>query len=148
MAILEGAPNAFNGVQRKLGFEDAVSAAGLRVVASQTANWETSQASQVAAAMLTAHPDLEGAAVRQRFDGARRGRRRSRRRPHGRRSPSSASTTSPRCAPLIADGRMLATADQHGDRLAVYGIEYALEILKTKATPADRETPVDLVVKK
>jgi ribose transport system substrate-binding protein len=50
-------------------------------------------------------------------------------------------------APLIADGRMLATADQHGDLLAVYGIEYALEILKTKATPADRETPVDLVTK-
>ena len=47
--------------------------------------------------------------------------------------------------PLLADGRMLATADQHGDRLAVYGIEYALEMLKNKTTPADRETPVDLV---
>jgi hypothetical protein len=29
--------------------------------------------------------------------------------------------------------------------LAVFGIEYALEMLKSKAAPADRETPVDLV---
>ena len=41
---------------------------------------------------------------------------------------------------------MIATADQHGDRLAVYGIEYALERLRAPATAlADRETPVDLV---
>ena len=32
----------------------------------------------------------------------------------------------------------MATADQHGDRLAVFGIEYALEMLKTKTTPESR----------
>jgi ribose transport system substrate-binding protein len=46
---------------------------------------------------------------------------------------------------LIRDGKVLATVDQHGDRLAVFGIEYALEILRTKQAPADRETAVDLV---
>ena len=46
---------------------------------------------------------------------------------------------------LVRDGQMLATADQHADQLAVYGIEYALEMLETGAAPADRETPVDLV---
>jgi ribose transport system substrate-binding protein len=47
---------------------------------------------------------------------------------------------------LITSGDMVATADQHGDRLAVYGIEYALERLRAPATAlADRETPVDLV---
>jgi len=41
---------------------------------------------------------------------------------------------------------MVATADQHGDRLVVYGIEYAFERLRAPATAlADRETPVDLV---
>jgi ribose transport system substrate-binding protein len=54
---------------------------------------------------------------------------------------------------LIADGRLLATADQHGDLLAVYGIEFALQMLTQRAAgatdvrPADRETPVDLVTK-
>jgi len=46
---------------------------------------------------------------------------------------------------LVKDGRILATADQHGDQLAVFGIEYALEMLKTKGTPKSRETPVDLI---
>jgi ribose transport system substrate-binding protein len=46
---------------------------------------------------------------------------------------------------LMRDGAVLATADQHGDRLAVFGIEYALEMLRTKSAPSDRETPVDLI---
>jgi ribose transport system substrate-binding protein len=46
--------------------------------------------------------------------------------------------------PLLASGAMMATADQHADQLAVYGIEAALEVLKTKRT-ADRATPVDVI---
>ena len=46
---------------------------------------------------------------------------------------------------LVKQGDVLATADQHADQLAVYGIEYALDMLKNKTAPADRETPVDLV---
>lgn len=46
---------------------------------------------------------------------------------------------------LVREGRMVATADQHGDQLAIYGIEYALEMLAKRASPSDRETPVDLV---
>jgi ribose transport system substrate-binding protein len=46
---------------------------------------------------------------------------------------------------LIQDGRVLATADQHADRLAVFGIEYALKILRGEAKPDDMQTPVDLI---
>jgi ribose transport system substrate-binding protein len=49
--------------------------------------------------------------------------------------------------PLLNDGQVLATADQHGDRLAVFGIEVALKILKGEAPPADQTTAVDLVTK-
>jgi ribose transport system substrate-binding protein len=49
--------------------------------------------------------------------------------------------------PLLADGRILATADQHGDQLAVFGIEAALKVLRDKTTPADQQTPVDVVTK-
>jgi len=146
VAILEGAPNAFNGIQRKLGFEDAMTKAGMRIVSSQTANWETSQASQVAAAMLTAHPDL--AALLCANDSMALGAV-SAVRAAGRdaavRVVGFDNISAVR--PLLDSGRMLATADQHGDQLAVYGIEHALEILRTRATPADRETPVDLVTK-
>jgi ribose transport system substrate-binding protein len=46
----------------------------------------------------------------------------------------------------IRDGKILATADQHGDQLAVYGIETALKIMENPdAVPDDVETPVDLI---
>jgi ribose transport system substrate-binding protein len=49
---------------------------------------------------------------------------------------------------LIKEGKMLATADQHGDQLAVYGIQYALDSLAKKgASMEDRETKVDLITK-
>src|SRR5690606_9097808 len=59
VAIIEGVPTAFNAVQRKLGFEDAISSAGLRIVASQAGNWETAKANQVATSILTEHPDVK-----------------------------------------------------------------------------------------
>jgi ribose transport system substrate-binding protein len=46
---------------------------------------------------------------------------------------------------LIRSGEVLATADQHADLLAVYGIEYALQGLASDAVLEDRATPVDLV---
>ena len=46
---------------------------------------------------------------------------------------------------LLKEGRILCTVDQHGDKLAIYGIEYALEMLGGKGIPSDKETPVDLI---
>ena len=48
---------------------------------------------------------------------------------------------------LIREERILATADQHGGQLAVYGIEVALSILQGEAAPADKKTPLDLITK-
>jgi ribose transport system substrate-binding protein len=46
---------------------------------------------------------------------------------------------------MLADGRVLATADQHADQLAVFGIEAVLKMLQGDAAPADQTTAVDLV---
>ncbi len=144
VAILEGVPTAFNAQQRKAGFEDAMKAAGINIVSSQSASWETAKANQVAAALLVEKPELKAilcandsmalgavAAIRAAgkagqirvigFDNIQAVRQ------------------------LLKDGQVLATVDQHGDQLAVYGIEYALETLKNKTSPADRETKVDLI---
>jgi len=48
---------------------------------------------------------------------------------------------------MIRDDIIFATADQHGDQLAVFGIEAALAALNSSAAPADKKTPVDLVTK-
>lgn len=144
VAILEGAPNAFNGIQRKLGFDDAIGAAGLRVVSSQTGNWEAAIANQVASAIISEHPDLKAilcandsmalGAVGAVSAAGRAGA-----------ILVSGFDNISAVQQLVREGRVLATADQHGDRLAVFGIEYAREMLARKSAPADRETPVDLI---
>jgi len=144
VAILEGVPNAFNGIQRKLGFEDAMKAAGMNIVSSQSAYWETAKAEPIVAALVTEHPDLKAvlcandsmalgavAALKAAgkldevlvvgFDNILAVQR------------------------LLKEGKILCTIDQHADKLALYGIEYALEMLQGKRPPADRETPVDLI---
>lgn len=143
VAIIEGAPNAYNGVQRKLGFEDAAKAAGLIIAASQTAYWETGKANDVVTALLPAHKDLKGILCANdsmalgavsALDAA------------GRKEVLVVGFDNITDAQkLMKEGRMLCTVDQHADQLAVFGIEYALEILRNKATPADKETPVDLI---
>lgn len=142
--IVEGAPNAFNGIQRKLGFEDAMKAAGMNIVSSQSGYWETDKANQVVAAVATEHPDVKavlcandsmalGAVAALRAAG-----KLDRVLVVGFDNIAAAQQ-------LLKEGRLLATADQHGDQLAVFGIEYALDMLENKSTPTDRETPVDLV---
>ena len=59
VAILEGIPTAFNAQQRRLGFEDAMGAAGMRIVSVQSGQWEQDKANAIAAALLREHPDLK-----------------------------------------------------------------------------------------
>jgi ribose transport system substrate-binding protein len=144
VAMLEGIPTSFNGQQRKLGFEDAMNSAGLKIVDSQSASWEMSIANQTTAGILTAHPEIK--AILCCNDSMALG-------------ALSAAKSADRKNVLIAgfdnisavqqailDGHILATADQHGDQLAVYGIELAMEIINDAATERnDKVTPVDLV---
>src|SRR5690606_29388788 len=48
VAILEGIPSAFNARERKQGFVDGMTEAGMNIVTSQSANWEMAQANRVA----------------------------------------------------------------------------------------------------
>jgi ribose transport system substrate-binding protein len=144
VAILEGVPGAYNGVERRIGFEREAEALGLVVASSQPAHWETAKANQIASSLLSEIPDLKaflcandsmalGAVAAVKAAG-----REGRVLVVGFDNISAARE-------LVKSGKMVATADQHGDQLAVFGIEYALEMLKTKGTPQSRETPVDLV---
>ena len=144
VAIIEGAPNAFNAVQRKLGFQDAMKAAGMKIVSSQTGNWEMAKANQVASSIITEHPELKallcandsmalGAVAAVKAAGK-----------SGKILVVGFDNISA-AHKLLQSGELTATVDQHADKLAIYGIEYALEMLKTRGVPKDRETPVDLI---
>jgi ribose transport system substrate-binding protein len=144
VAIIEGIPNAFNGVQRKLGFEDAMKAGGMNIVSSQSGYWEMAKAEPIVSALVTEYADLK--AVLCANDNMALG-------------AISAIKTAGKTNDilvigfdnisavqrLLKEGKILCTVDQHGDKLAIYGIEYALEMLKGKGMPSDKETPVDLI---
>jgi ribose transport system substrate-binding protein len=147
IAIIEGAPNAYNGTQRRLGFLDAAAEAGLRVDRSQSAQWETARANQVVAAIISERPGTRAflCANDSMALGAVAALRAA-----GRAGDVLVGGFDNISAvqQLIRDGQIVATADQHGDALAVYGVEYALEMLRNpSATPRDRETPVDLITR-
>ena len=58
VAILEGKTTAFNGVQRRLGFEDAARDADSEIVTSQSADWETNKANGLTISILSEYPNL------------------------------------------------------------------------------------------
>ncbi|WP_044007664.1 sugar ABC transporter substrate-binding protein [Jannaschia sp. CCS1] len=144
VVIIEGNPGADNATQRRLGFEDAIATHGLELLESRTAHWETEEANQVFAAMLTAHPDLQGVmaandsmaiGVIEALDAA------------GRDDILVVGFDAvPAVLPMIEDGRMLATVDQFGQAMAANAIDLALEVLETGV---DLEgwvrTPIELV---
>ena len=144
VAIVEGIPTAFNAIMRKRGFEDAMNAAGMVIVDSQSAHWETSEAEKVVSGMISRHGDLK--AVLCANDSMALG-------------AVAALRSAGRLNDVLVvgfdnisaaqeymkEGAILCTVDQHADRIAVEGIVYALDILKGAATPQDKETRVDLV---
>lgn len=147
VAVLEGVPGAFNGIQRRLGFDDAMKDAKIDVVSSQAADWETAKANQVASAIITQYPNLN--AILACNDSMALGAVAALKAAGKEDSVKVVGFDNITAVQqLIKDGKMLATADQHGDQLAVYGIQYALESLANKgASLPDRETKVDLITK-
>jgi ribose transport system substrate-binding protein len=118
VVVLEGIRTSFNAAQRREGFEQSMVAAGIKIVDSQTAEWEMSKANTIAASMLSEHPNAK--AVLAANDSMALG-------------AIAAVKSAGRAGEVlivgfdnitaiqsaIRDGKVLATADQHGDKLAV-----------------------------
>jgi ribose transport system substrate-binding protein len=144
VTVLEGIRTAFNGQERRLGFEEAMKSAGVKIVDSQTGQWEMDLANRIAAAMLGEHPRTR--AILCCNDSMALG-------------ALAAVKSAGRAGEVfivgfdniaaiqsaVKDGAVLATADQHADQLAVHGIDLALKLLKHENPPADTSTPVDLI---
>lgn len=143
--VLEGIRTSFNGQQRREGFEAAAQEAGLKIVDSQSAEWETAQANTIASSMISEHPNAK--AILAANDSMALGALAAVR--SAGRSDDMLIVGFDNISAVqdaIRNGDMLATADQYGDQLAVFGIEAALKMLQNPdEVPADVTTPVDLV---
>ncbi|PQZ87644.1 MULTISPECIES: sugar ABC transporter substrate-binding protein [Pseudomonas] len=150
VGIIEGVPTTTNAQQRTAGFKDAMDAAGLKIVSTQSGNWEIDEGRKVASAMLSEYPDLKALLA-------------------GNDNMALGAVSAVRAAgkagkvlvvgydnieaikPMLQDGRVLATADQAAAQQAVFGIQNALKLVKGEKVDANDgviETPVELVLKK
>ncbi len=144
VVIIEGNPGAENGVQRRLGYMDAIAAGRLDLLDSRTAHWETEEANTVFSAMLTAHHDIGGVmaandsmalGVVKAIDAAGRG---------GQIKVVSFDDI-PAIQPLLRDGKVLATVDQFGAQLASLGIDNAMKEIAGETLTGWIRTPLKLV---
>ncbi|PMU89355.1 MULTISPECIES: sugar ABC transporter substrate-binding protein [unclassified Pseudomonas] len=150
VGIIEGVPTTTNAQQRTAGYKDAMDAGGMKIVSTQSGNWEIDQGQKVASAMLSEYPDLKALLA-------------------GNDNMALGAVSAVRAAgkagkvlvvgydniaaikPMLQDGRVLATADQAAAQQAVFGIQNALKLVKGEKVDAQDgviETPVELVLKK
>ena len=145
VAVLEGIRTSFNATRRREGFEQSMQEAGIAIVDSQSAEWEMSNANTIAASMLSEHPEVK--AILAANDSMALG---------AVAAVKSAGRTGEvlivgfdnisAIQAAMREGKVIATADQHGDQLAVFGIEAALRLIADPNIPTeDVETPVNLI---
>jgi ribose transport system substrate-binding protein len=150
VGIIEGVSTTTNAQQRTAGFKDAMEAAQMNIVSTQSGNWEIDKGNAVASAMLNEYPNLKALLA-------------------GNDSMALGAVSAVRAAgkagkvkvvgydninaikPMLQDGRILATADQFAARQAVFGIQTALKMLKGETVEGAAngviETPVELITK-
>jgi ribose transport system substrate-binding protein len=149
VGIIEGVPTTTNAQQRTAGFKDAMEGAQMKIVSTQSGNWEIDKGNAVAAAMLNEYPNLKALLA-------------------GNDSMALGAVSAVRAAgkagkvqvvgydninaikPMLKDGRVLATADQFAAKQAVFGIDTALKMVKGEKLDIKDgviETPVELVTK-
>ncbi|PCK03563.1 MAG: LacI family transcriptional regulator [Alteromonadaceae bacterium] len=144
VAILEGIPTAYNSIERRIGFELAAEEAGAKVVALQSAQWDQTKAAQITSAILSQNPNIN--VIFAANDNMALGAA----------SAINMAQLDHEIAlagfdnisairPLLQNGSIMATAEQYGDKFAVFGIEFAVKVLDGEPGSGDRQTPVDIV---
>lgn len=145
VAMLEGIPGVTNAELRKAGFLSVIEhVPGIRLVASQTANWETEQAYNVTTNVLTAHPNLRGlfcandnmalGAIAAVDAAGKTGK-----------VIVVAYDNLEAAQEAILEGKMYATIEQHPELMGAYGVRAAKDHLDGNPVSDYIPTPLDLI---
>jgi ribose transport system substrate-binding protein len=146
IAVIEGISGHETADQRRLGFLSGIEGSpGLRVVASQTANWERARAYTVAENLLQAHPDLRAVfaandemalGALEAIDAA------------GRISEIAVIgfDAIPDALANIRSGRMLGSVAQFPSEMGRLGVKHAVELVRSgQIPPGEVLTRVELI---
>ena len=147
VGVLEGIPGHETGDERLRGFREALKdAKGIKVVASQTANWERDQGFTVFQNMLEAHPEIDAVfsandmmalgAVEAIAASGKKGKIKV---------VGYDAVEDARKA--IADGTIVASVAQFPSEMGRAAVETADRLLKGQPVPAEQMVRIDLVTK-
>ncbi|QNM98478.1 substrate-binding domain-containing protein [Chitinimonas koreensis] len=151
IGLVEGPPGSINAKARSDGFREAIRAAGMEIAGIRSGFWEVAGGEKAARELLEAEPKLRallcgndnmaiGAVKAVEAMGL-----------HGKVAIAGYDNI-PAIRPYIADGRVVATADQYPAKQAEYALELAIKSLASGARQEDLPgivpTPVQLVTRK
>ena len=148
VAILEGVRGADNAQARKRGAEKAFGEApGIKIVASQTANWQAEEALNVATNIIQANPDLAGifasndmmsfGAIQAIAAAGKAGK-----------IVITSIDAENQALVNVRDGTELATVYQNQDAQAAKAVDVALSLIKGEKVEPDIQVPTVLITKK
>ena len=128
VVIIEGVLAAMNAQQRKRGFLGSIKEYELELIATAVGNWETGQAATVFSELLDQFPQIDG--VMCANDAMALGANTILEKAG---KPGTVKIVGfdndASTAPLIRQGKMLATVDCFGSQMAAKGIDYAMRAL-------------------
>ncbi len=144
VAIIEGAPGTTSSIDRVTGFAETATAAGLRVVASQTANWDRAQAFNVASNILQANPNVK--AIFAANDGMGLGAVEAVEAAGLAGQVLVASVDAiPEALDAVREGRLVGTVAQYPDEMAVLAVEAMLKVIAGRPIAPQIESPVAII---
>ena len=144
VAVIEGAPGTTSSIDRVTGFTEAATAAGLRVVSSQPANWDRALAFNVATNILQGNPDVQaffaandgmGLGVLEAVQAAGLA---------GQVLVASVDAI-PEAVDAVREGRLAGTVAQYPDEMAVLAVEAMIKVLQGRPITPEIESPVVLL---
>jgi ABC-type sugar transport system substrate-binding protein len=144
VAVIEGAPGTSSSIDRVSGFTNSVSAGGLNVVASQTANWDRAEAFTVATNILQGNPNVR--AIFAANDGMGLG---------AVEAIEAAGLSGqvivvsvdaiPEALQAVTEGRLAGTVAQYPDEMAYLAIEALIKVIEGRPVAPFIESPVVLI---
>ena len=150
VGLIEGAPGSINARARSDGFRAALRAANMQIAGIRSGYWEVAQGHAAAVELLQAEPEVRAllcgndnmaiGAAQAVAEAGKQGK-----------VLIAGYDYIPAIRPYIADGRVLATADQFPGKQAQYALDLVLNALAVKSSQADLpgivQTPVKLVTR-
>jgi ABC-type sugar transport system substrate-binding protein len=146
VAIIEGDPGTTSSRDRVAGFTKTAKDAGLRIIASQPANWSRTKAYELAARILKAAPSIRAIFVAN--DDMAMGVIRAIKEAGATGEAIVVSVDGiPEAIDAVERGSLAATVAQYPDAMAYLAIDAMLKTLEGKAVPERIDSPIKLINK-